>query len=327
MLAFILFTLIARADELGQAPASPTVSVSSSTREPIDKTLHELTAFTNTDLEKLCKADCSYDADKNVTTCKSGTTAHHKMRCQNILWSAGLADDRRYKQCEQFMVSDHGNLGPLGDIVFNEIVSNIKQNRESSPFLQDNPSLLQQRDNRGKMQELCPAFNSFDDVTRAQFYLYLMENIAYRETSCTRNDAVNNHAPTTAAVCVFQLEQSDQARAMRPPACRVKKSEITKPENCGKCAVQMMAWHLGRPTTKQENGTYFLPDKPFGTIDAKTLVVKNHAYWQALNPETPKTVADWHKHHPGHLTPHEGLMNGIRYFPPCRASLSKERSN
>jgi hypothetical protein len=291
-------------------------------REPIASTIHEIADSANIDLGERC-SDCQYDPKTNITTCPPGVPPHHKMRCQNILWSAVAAANKSYQGCSEFLVGPKGNLGKMGHIVMNEIVNNIRENGTNSPFLQNNDSFIQQPDDHGRMQPLCPAFNSFDDVTKAQFYLYLMENIAYREVSCTNKTAKNHSAPTTTAVCTFQLELDSGARRGRPEACRkATAAQIQTDEECGKCAVQMMAWSLERPTEKPSDGGYFLPDKPFGHMNKSG--VTNHSYWQSLNPDSPAFLKKWNKQHPGKMPPHEGLMNDMRYFPPCRASLTHD---
>lgn len=288
--------------------------------QTLDSSMREITRHRDDDLAAICQqAHCAYDFKTNKVTCDEDTPPHRKMRCRNILWSAQMAADRRYEGCKEFLVGDKGNLGEMGHVVMDAIVADIEKNGSSSPFLQNNDNYTREPDDKGRMHQLCPGFNRFDDVTKAQFYLYLMENIAYREVSCEKDPKENRNAPTTTAVCTYQLELGLENRKIRPKSCQVSDAVIQTPEGCGRCAVDMMADELRAPEVSPGEDQYYLAHKPFGTINQQGKLT-SRSYWQSMNPDTPGFLRKWKGKH---LPPHEALMNDIRYFPPCRDSITE----
>lgn len=171
-------------------------------------------------------------------------------------------------ECQGFFLDEKGNLGSFSKETMTLFAQDIKQNKDQSVFLKSNPDF----------DRLCPNFKNFTTTQKLAFHSWLFELLAFPESSCKVNINANNNAPTTRAVCLYQLEDRPEIRKWRsegfnPPRCAVSSKEILTMSGCTGCAFD----EYKRKTLK--DGT------PFGIFDDKGRRISG-SYWASQNPLT-----------------------------------------
>lgn len=168
--------------------------------------------------------------------------------------------------CKGFFLDEKGELGSFSKLTIGLFAEDIQKNKEQSVFVKSNPDF----------DRLCPEFKNFTTTQKMAFHGWIFELLAFPESSCNVKVKPNKGAPTTKAVCLYQLEDRPEIRKWRsakfsPPRCAVSSQQILTMSGCTGCAFD----EYKRKTLK--DGT------PFGLIDEKGKRISG-SYWASHNP-------------------------------------------
>lgn len=208
------------------------------------------------------------------------------------------------KNCKEFFLDEQGNLGKFSKITATLIAEDVKNYGDQSKFVQTNSDF----------DRLCPNFKNFTTTQKIAFHSWIFELLAFPESTCNINVKPNLAAPTTKAVCLYQLEDRPEIRKWRsnqykfkPPRCAVSAAQILTIEGCTGCAFD----EYKRKTIKDGS--------PFGVLNAQGKRTSG-AYWASHNPLSSSQEACLEKY----LDPKTGkpLMSGKKptYLLKCAKS-------
>lgn len=221
-----------------------------------------------TSAAKLIPLDVEADAKELIAKLNSSFKCQKDSSVQDCL----LIDWMKWKHqsyapnCKGFFLDENGNLGSFSKLTAGLIAGDIKKFNQQSVFVKDNPDF----------DRLCPGFKSLTTTQKIAFHGWIFELLAFPESSCNIKVKPNLAAPTTKAVCMYQLEDRPEIRKWRssgfdPQRCAVSASQILTAEGCTGCAFD----EYKRKSIK--SGT------PFGIVDADGKYV-SRAYWASMNP-------------------------------------------
>lgn len=230
---------------------------------------------------------CKKDSDKNDCLLIDWLKWKHKSYAEN---------------CKGFFLDEQGKLGHFSKITAGLMAEDIKNFGEKSIFTKNNSDF----------DKFCPHFKNFTTAQKIAFHSWIFELTAFPESTCNINVKPNTHAPTTKAVCLYQLEDRPSIRKWRsngftPQRCAVSASEILTVEGCTGCAFD----EYKRKTKK--DGT------PFGIVNNTGKRVSS-AYWASHNPLAPIQQACFEKYYDAKLK--KPFMTGKKatYLLKCPGS-------
>ena len=222
-----------------------------------------------------------------------------QMRSNYVCIDDGLACPIPENRCLNFM-DDHCRLGKLGEKIrrlFKEPYT--PRSDEGSPidparqigFFVDHPP--------SDIKNVCKNYSRFDRTTREKFWIYMLMQLAYDESSCNSSKANNSH---TAGA--FQVEQQNKKReAVRPSICANKNFKKIYGKNAKirdlnvnlHCAMAMLAVQLAPPQSKYSEVRDDLQTLSTGTLFSP------RSHWGKLRP------------------PHGRVAKNLRKFPACNS--------
>lgn len=179
----------------------------------------------------------------------------------HLLAKWGLELRSKQPACSAFFINDKGIPGDLAINVFETLTD---EDFATSPYF--NPGYLQD------VNKFCPAFDKLRREDRIVFWVYVFQNLAFKESTCNpKAENWSKAVPNPPAVGLLQLEQRKDLRAWRGPACAVPTDQIKAPINQLKCAVSIMS--------KQLKNTKNLYGKSVVSKAGKPIL----SYWHGLN--------------------------------------------
>lgn len=210
--------------------------------------------------ELLGKLKQPYSCDFNAENPKSDPN------CLLIQWLKWKHHDYP-AACKDFFINNDGQLGKYSQLVSNLMLQDIQENKENSIFLKDSDDII----------AYCPGYKKFSTMQKVAFHNWIFELTAFPESSCNPNTKPNLHAPTTKAVCMYQLEDKPEFRYWRSAGfktkrCAVSEKEIYTMEGCTGCAFDEYKRKVNKDGT------------PFGVFDMSTGKKLSGSYWASHNP-------------------------------------------
>ncbi|MGZ3772339.1 MAG: hypothetical protein ACXVCY_00600 [Pseudobdellovibrionaceae bacterium] len=245
---------LAKNTEAGFEPVCTTCNTDKNTAAPVTVSLQDQASFLKKKLN-------------NSFTCENQSSED----CLLINWLKDKYNEYS-KNCRGFFIDENGKLGAFSKSIINLIFDDVKQFGESSVFSKQVPDF----------EKYCPNFKNFNLMQRAAFHGWIFELTAFPESNCDIKVKANPNAPTTTAVCMFQLEKSPSTRKWRskgftPPRCAVSAQEIVKTEGCIGCAFDEYKRKM------LQDGT------PFGVFNEAGKPI-HRSYWASQNPLPKKSL-------------------------------------
>lgn len=215
-----------------------------------------------------CSDDLASDAKELLSMinesfhCKADSDKNNCLLIDWLKWK----HDAYATNCKGFFLDEKGNLGSFSKLTAGLMAEDIKTFEEDSVFIKNNPDF----------DRLCPNFKNFTTTQKIAFHGWIFELLAFPESTCNIKVKPNLHAPTTKAVCLYQLEDRPEIRKWRSHGfatkrCTVSAQQILTAEGCTGCAFD----EYKRKSLK--DGT------PFGIIDANGKRISG-SYWASHNP-------------------------------------------
>jgi hypothetical protein len=185
------------------------------------------------------------------------------------------------KNCQGFFINQNGEVGSFSKVISNLILSDIEAHEEQSVFVKS----------IADFDKYCPRYKDFSLMQKVAFHGWIFELTAFPESSCDVKVKPNKLAPTTPAVCMYQLEGPPSTRkwrshGLKPQRCAVSYKEILTMEGCTGCAFDEFQRKM------KKDGT------PFGVINAKGKFI-SRSYWASQNPLSEATLQCFEKYSSG----------------------------
>lgn len=221
-------------------------------------------------IEPLKQSAANLLADLNVSqTChqsdETNDTNETKANCILIEWLKAKYIEYP-KQCREFFINQNGKLGSYSKTILKLILEDVKTFAEKSVFVKNSPDF----------DKYCPKFKDFNLLQKAAFHTWIFELTAFPESTCNVNVRGNPNAPTTTAVCMYQLEGPPSTRKWRssgfqPERCAVSRKSLLTMEGCSGCAFDEYKRKINKDGT------------PFGVFNKAGKRISG-SYWASQNP-------------------------------------------
>lgn len=243
--------------------------------------------------------------------------------CTLINWLK-MKEKTYAKNCQGFFLDESGKLGSFSKITTELMFNDIRKNNENSIFAK----------NIDDFKKYCPNYNSFSIAQKVAFHGWIFELTAFPESTCEVNIKPNNSAPTTKAVCMYQLEDKPSFRIWRSAGfdvkhCAVSESEILTVAGCTSCAFdeyKRKTLKDGTPfgqldaSGKKIHGAYWASHNPLAKAD-EDCMLKNLAINKSTNKPLWRTVC---KNSNAEWMPRYKFFKRIQRFPLCNTDLARE---
>jgi hypothetical protein len=170
-------------------------------------------------------------------------TVPEEVRKMIFLAENDLSSHSSTRQCREFFFDSKGKVGSLGKLILEYLSKEweytINHPEDPSPFFYDNIGDIIQ-DGR------CSQFASFTPEQKILFWTYVMQNLAFKESSCDPNIKPNVSAdvPNGPAIGLYQLELRKSLRAWRGAECAIEPQAIKTATGNTNCALKIFKSQL-----------------------------------------------------------------------------------